>query len=430
MTLFITLQYMCRDAGQKPPDVCSQPFRKVLLTFADFAEESAGMKSANAAAPAILDALITLGSATEAHLSYAMLGLPHHIQLAARAAQDHCRPVAARLKSRRIGSSLRIERTALTAASSQELSNKAQWDAPSDILGGDFVSLLVGNSAPPLKELGELDISETSTIAYPTRRIEHYQFVASLSLLNRSWLVAAQAWRHERCTICLVRPDDAMVGGVVSQSPNVVELQCLSGSTAALALSDKALSCIRAVCTGLQRLALRLTTIVPTTAIVHLLAGCPSLREIDLLGSGFTHLDGAFNQVVDDLISALVAHPQMRVTVSACDDLYRYLEGTAAHDQIRCLTCFGVREPFMTRNQAACDTCYVEARAGQPGGRDRKFLMEWNLSAGTCRQTTTGRIVSRWPESHPARAGWEDFEWESEDVREGPRPGRWRLSRG
>jgi hypothetical protein len=95
----------------------------------------------------------------------------------------------------------------------------------------------------------------------------------------------------------------------------------------------------------LQRLALRLVTIVPTTAIVHLLAGCPSLREIDLIGSGFTHLedfrageyfrageDGTFNQVVDDLISALVAHPQVRVTMSACDDLYRYLEGTAAHD--------------------------------------------------------------------------------------------------
>ena len=131
------------------------------------------MQSANAAAPKILDALLLIGQAEEAHISFAMLGLSASLQRAARDAAVMLRPVADRLRSRKIGTDLRIQVAALLAASQY-----AHVLTPVDLSSPHAFPVGNGDLLNVLLEQSSLSSD------WPIRSKHHYQFSLKLAQLS------------------------------------------------------------------------------------------------------------------------------------------------------------------------------------------------------------------------------------------------------
>ena len=91
---------------------------------------SRSMQSANANALQILEAMQLLGSSDPAHVGFATCGLTPELQRAAEAATAALRPVASRLKSRKIACRLRIETAQLMAASAHKSSSPVDLSSP------------------------------------------------------------------------------------------------------------------------------------------------------------------------------------------------------------------------------------------------------------------------------------------------------------
>jgi hypothetical protein len=151
------------------------------------------MHAANRAAPKILDALLTLGTAREDHIAFAMCGLPPNLQRSAREAASLLQPVANRLVSRKIATELRIEFQALRASTKHPtevacIDLSSPYNFP--VGNGDILQLLIAQCMPRAQE--------------GIRRPSHYELATLLAQVSRGWAAAVREWRQERCVFSML----------------------------------------------------------------------------------------------------------------------------------------------------------------------------------------------------------------------------------
>ena len=182
------------------------------------------MQSANAAAPKLIEALVTLGRANPDHVAFAMLGLPSHMQQDAHDAMKGLRRVAARLVSRRLSVELRLEMASLRASSAHMSSvTAADWSSPHAIPvgNGDILPLLLFHSRDqPLGGSGYAGDDD-----WPVRQDFHYKTALRLARLNHAWRDCVRRWIRERCSFSLL-------GGDISDLAKLEAFVRCSGSSA------------------------------------------------------------------------------------------------------------------------------------------------------------------------------------------------------
>ena len=274
--------------------------------------------SASSAAPKLIESLITLGTAPLEHVEFAMLGLPPLLQRDAEAAAERLRHVAARLVSRRISTSLRIEMKSLYAqAKDTPCTTAADWSSPHAIpIGnGDILPLLLFHArAAPWSCNGYLGDDD-----WPTRQPFHYKTATCLAQLNHAWRDAVREWCREECAF-------SMLGGHDSDLATLESFVLLSGENATeLHLHDarhvrgvrgREFAPLLSCCPRLQRLLIRLGNDYDIATFIGIIEACPSLIAFD--ASQCWYIPGQ----KADLFQALAQRPQLKMYVMPCDDLY------------------------------------------------------------------------------------------------------------
>ena len=285
------------------------------------------MQSANAAAPKILEALRILGNAEKDHVRFAMLGLSPDLQAMALDACTKARPVAWRLRSREIATTLRIETADMRRRYSDLVTTKADWSSPVGILGGEIVQVLI-----------------TSMIGYERtdRHVQDYRAAAKLAGINREWRDAVRMWRDEECSIFLDAAYDATpmrLFSIPRVAPNVRALYChpLSHSGGPKWSIDKEAVLALRACTKLERLMLDNCEGLDSSTLIALLQSCPSLHKLRLVCSEVSS--------PTYLCIALPKFPHVVVTVSRCSSLLSKATDLSRH-----------------LNVEACQWCATSAR--------------------------------------------------------------------
>ena len=292
------------------------------------------MQSANAAAPKILDALILLGQSKESHISFAMLGLPPKLQNAARDAALALQPVADRLISRRIGTELRIEMSALRA-SSKHLD--APMEPPIDLsspysfpLGnGDLLPMLLENCENTVSDAYGPETLFSESDLNGARRPDQYKLASVLAQVSHGWLSAVRGWFQEGCSFTLLGGDRSDYGTVASfvrlSGPAAIELQLhgnfvstfeTPGPYSFLLLDLPQLAEVCRCCPRLQRLLIRYSDDLQISTLVNIMSTCSDLIEVDV-----SHCDLPGQSSY--LFEALASRPDLRIYVTACDQLYK-----------------------------------------------------------------------------------------------------------
>jgi hypothetical protein len=349
------------------------------------------LQSANANAPRILEALVTLGQAGATDMRFAMLGLTPHLQSAVMQSKSTLREVASEIVWRQKARCVRIDTATVAAAFKtaskfpELLTTTAQWDLPAEIVGGEIMPLLSEHSVPTTK-VTDIHGEVTRPVEWPVRRLEHYSFAATLAQLNRAWAAAVAQWRLEECAVWLRDPDDVTVLGIVHNSPNIVELQCHPNLHSpwddelckhVLALTDNVLAALPLAAPSLQRLLIREAESVSASALNDLMDNHPSLRWLDLLGS---YIDQPLV-----LLKALHAHPHVRFVNASCGftspSSLLAARNSLSELQITYVTC---RVCLDTQAEPTCSHCYEVG----------------NMDAARCPPTP------RWPESAYGAASW------------------------
>ena len=316
------------------------------------------MQGANTAAPRILDAIVTLGQASDEHISYALLGLPPHMYQNAQEAAATLRRISWRIASRRIASSVRVDMAALHASSTCAADlTPADWSSPYNVAvgNGDFLPLLVQH----YPNIASLD--------WPVRDRNDYSITARLALLNHAWAAAVRAWWQEECKICLLgggSTDFEVTQSFIRLSPNVMELQLHAdpqayGETIPVAIGSGEYVGLLSPCAALHHLLLRGAHLEIAT-VVALMDALPSLQMLDL---ACTTLTGG---PVTDLVAAVAARPELRLYVQGCDAL---VEAAGADDAAaRSTSWFDCGIPAsqlgaIQCTKVACATCAAHADA-------------------------------------------------------------------
>ena len=260
------------------------------------------MQSANAAAPKILEALRILGNAEKDHVRFAMLGLSPDLQAMALDACTKARPVAWRLRSREIATTLRIETADMRRRYSDLVTTKADWSSPVGILGGEIVQVLI-----------------TSMIGYERtdRHVQDYRAAAKLAGINREWRDAVRMWRDEECSIFLDAAYDATpmrLFSIPRVAPNVRALYSHPLSHPGSKVVDRqgGSTCTAGVYQA-ERLMLDNCEGLDSSTLIALLQSCPSLHKLRLVCSEVSS--------PTYLCMALPKFPQVVVTVSRCSSL-------------------------------------------------------------------------------------------------------------
>ena len=326
------------------------------------------MQAANAAAPKLLDAIMTLGRALDSHVSFALLGLPIELQTATQDAIRKLRPVSARLVSRKIASSLRVEMASLRAASAHPcLTLAADWT----VLPGDVLPLLIESSSCRVK--GPVVPSWRCA----PRSLAQYQFATNFAQICRVWSTAACQWRSQPCILSLLRPSEREVRTLVRLSPNAVELQLHGGTLdrSGVVVNTSPIFEPRDARGGTAGLWLALASEPPMMQLERLLirvgevaiaslealldsGWAPKLRELEIQVTTGVNIDDSF----DRLYNALAARPHLRLTVPACDAFsMAFLEDETIGSQLNCFDCHDYWNTPRTDGRP-CMVC----RAGQP----------------------------------------------------------------
>lgn len=339
------------------------------------------MQSANAAAPKLIDALITLGRADLDHVRFSMLGLPSTLQQDAQDAVKCLRRVAARLVSRRLATDLRIEMAALRARSAypNEVAS-VDWSSPHAIpIGnGDILQLLLFHSrSAPLGCGGYAGDDD-----WPVRQDFHYKTALTLAQLNRAWRDSVREWCREDCSVSLLGGDDddySKVDSLVRVSgSNMVELQ-LHGNSAAggpLALNSWEVRRFVRRCPNVRRLAIRVSDDLDCATLVGILAACPSLEELDLAGSYTGATDVETDAPLEAFFQAAASRPRLRVYATACDDVFVQSRTSLSKANVVAMRC----EAADRRGRAGCPHC---ARIPQSGAIECRFgWPAWSHRAG------------------------------------------------
>jgi len=269
----------------------------------------------------IMDALVTLGRAQES--AFAMLGLPPYLQQDAQDASKTLKAVAERLISRRIATKVRVEAAAMRASSAAlENLHPSDWSSPHAIPvgNGDILPLLIQHS-----------VTQTD---WPVRDVSQYRVAATIAQLNLAWAAAVRVWQGQDCRFCLLGGGNGLKRKGTSadlkntttfvrlSGPSALELQLHGDSDveeyfAAVQIPTTSFAALAAGCPRLERLCVRFSDALSIACLLDILAVCPSLVALDLVGS-FVGQPGTF----DDLISAITERPQLRIYLSACDGLW------------------------------------------------------------------------------------------------------------
>lgn len=319
------------------------------------------MQSANAAAPKILDALRILGQAKEEHISFAMLGLPSHLQKAARDAAATLRPVADRLRSRKIATELRIQVSSLLAASKH-----AHVLTPLDLSSPHTFPLGNGDLLYVLLEHCSL-VSD-----WPVRCQQHYRLASVLAQLSCGWSSAVREWRQEDCRLTLLggSPSDHSEASSLARlsGPSAVDLQLhgnfwAEGDGHPLDLRADQLVALCLRFPRLQRLLIRYSDDLQVATLVSIINALPALKVVD---ASHSYLPGQSG----DLFEALVARPQIRLFVTACSAVYkrsRVWRGSEYDEdgdieQASLSPSLETKKSKLLKEQVVCVTCLAAGR--------------------------------------------------------------------
>ena len=227
------------------------------------------MQRANANAPKILEAMQLLGSSDPTHVAFAMCGLAPDLQKAAETAAAALRPVASRLKSRKIACQLRMETAQLMAASTQKDSSPVDLTSPPS----DLFDVLIEQT---------IDVeSRCHRVAPETLR---WEVGCKFLRLSRAWANAVRGWRcHERY-IFLRQVDDVALRVVARGTPALEQLNVKSASYDRCLLRDGTLLLLAAGCPRLTELELPDCVLTKADAISELVQALPRLRRLDING--------------------------------------------------------------------------------------------------------------------------------------------------
>lgn len=304
-----------------------------LLDLCDKIYQHSAMQAANAAAPKLLDAIMTLGRALDSHVSFALLGLPVELQTATSDAIRKLRPVTARLVSRKIASSLRVEMASLRAASAhRDVTHSVDWS----VLPGDMLPLLVESS----------NCSEKWPLERSWRCAKQFKFATNIAAVGHAWASAVRQWRRQPCVISLLRPVVQEVKTIVQLSPNAVELQMHGGALdrSGVVINESPLFVFDSwptaawladsrVMMRLERLLIRVGE-VAMDELESLLDSMPRLRDVEIQLIGFQ------DEALDCLYNALAARPLLRWTMPACDQFFlTYHDDETIGSQLNCFSC-------------------------------------------------------------------------------------------
>ena len=273
------------------------------------------LQSANAAAPQLIDALITLGRAQEDHVAFAVLGLAQPMRQNALDAAKSLQKIAARLVSRRIATDVRIEISMLRASSSAPMHLiPVDWTSPHAIpVGeGDILPLLIHH--------------HERQPDWPVRSVCHYRIAAKLAQLNTAWAKAVASWHAQECCFSLLGGQDADEGYVEStdlrhltnfvrlSGPHALALH-LHGNedTHPLRIPTDSFAVLAARCPRLQRLCIRFSDTLTVPCLLDILAACPALLELDLVTSYVDPMS------LEALFSMITSRPHLRLYVASCD---------------------------------------------------------------------------------------------------------------
>jgi len=361
------------------------------------------MHAANNAAPQIIDALITLGRAQEDHVAFAMLGLPPSLRQDAEDASKTLRRVAARLVSRKIATIVRVEGMAMRAstAASEDL-RPSDWSSPHAVPvgNGDILPLLIQHS-------------DTHGHDWPVRSVGHYRVSATVAQLNRAWAAGVRAWQGQDCRLCLLGGGNGVEddGGYETSADlqnvtsfvrlsghSALELQLHGDSTvdeyfAALRIPTTSFAPLAAGCPHLEKLCIRFSDALSIACLLDVLAACPSLVALDLVGS---YVEGGASPTgFGELVSAVAERPQLRVYLAACDGLWD--EAAARLPQ-------GPLASKEQQQQLVSVSCSEARQIAPPGGAS----LPSNQAVAAhhaCSKCVMG------PGSVPFRYGWPAWSW-------------------
>ena len=232
------------------------------------------MQQANANAPKILEAMTLLGTADPSHVAFALCGLPFELRRGADSAVAALRPVAARLTSRKIACSLRIETAERLAASSQREMSPADWSAPPT----DVLEEIIEQSASLHSQL------RGPHQGFPVANLR-WLLASKLAQVSRCWTESVRGWRHDVSSIYMWQCDDVALRVVARDAPALERLQIKDARHDRLLLRDGTLATLAAGCPRLTELQLP-DAVLPQGGggLLRMVAALPNLERLEVIG--------------------------------------------------------------------------------------------------------------------------------------------------